>query len=197
MKLLQSKIFVFIFSFALGGGDIYFSNGYAQAKDILNNRKEPFHGVESSHVHTLVSDPFSRMEKIHKQMRKRFDESYNNIFSDDFFSKDIFNFNWENKLLSKEIQVQEFEDDEYKYIELYIEGMAENTIDISISNGIVSISGEMGENKSDHSLNYRSMSSYISRFSRSFNVPENVKEGDAKIDTDENKVIIKFPKIRT
>lgn len=206
-KFFTSKVFSILSAFVVGGISTYFATDYIRLK---NN--ENISTVEKS-TETTVSqnkmlkqddsnDPFTQMDKIHDQMQKRMNKAFGNsmlgtgmlggnLFNNSFFDNSSF-----GGLTSDGLKVEEYEDDEFKYVEVIADGIDKNSININISDGMISISGEIRKTDDNQSANSRSMSSFISSFNRSFNIPHGVSEENVKIDTKENKIVIKFPKER-
>jgi HSP20 family protein len=191
-------------SFLLGGLSTYFISDYYRMKSELNTKKvattqkkkEPtqslsFKGNKSN------NDPFSQIDKMHDQMRKRMDKAFGgsllggSMFDNSFFNTDSF-----GDMTSDGLTIEEREDDDFKYVEIIADGIDKDSININISNGMISISGEIKRTEDNQGQSGRSMSSFISKFNKSFNVPYGVREENMKIDTEENKIIIKFPKDR-
>lgn len=202
MKLLQNKLVIIMVSFLLGGLSTYFISDYFRMKSQLNTKevattqkkKEPtqsliFKGNESN------NDPFSQIDKMHDQMRKRMDKAFGgsllggSMFDNSFFNTDSF-----GDMTSDGLTIEEHEDDDFKYVEIIADGIDKDSININISNGMISVSGEIKRTEDNQGQSGRSMSSFISKFNRSFNIPFGVSEENVKIDTEENKIVIKFPK---
>ncbi len=210
LKLLSSKAFTILSAFVIGGVSTFFVTDYIRLKN-NENISQKKSSDESSKI--LMSgkkilknndsdDPFAQMDKFHDQMRKRMDKAFGgsmlggstlggSLFGNSFFDSDAF-----GSLSSDGIKVEEHEDDDFKYVEVLADGIDKNSININITDGMISISGEIRKTEDNQSSGSRSMSSYVSSFNRSFNIPYGVIEENVKIDTNDNKVIIKFPKER-
>lgn len=205
LKLLSSKAFSILSAFVIGGVSTYFVTDYIRLKnnENISHKKS---SDESSKLHISGNkilknndsdDPFAQMDKFHDQVRKRMDKAFGgsmlggSLFGNSFFDSDAF-----GSLSSDGIKVEEHEDDDFKYVEVLADGIDKNSININITNGMISISGEIRKTEDNQSYGSRSMSSYVSSFNRSFNIPHGVSEENVKIDTNDNKIIIKFPKER-
>ncbi len=210
LKLLSSKAFSILSAFVIGGVSTYFVTDYIRLKNNENISQKKSSDESSK---TLMSgkkvlknndsdDPFAQMDKFHDQMRKRMDKAFGgrmlggstlggSLFGNSFFDSDAF-----GSLSSDGIKVEEHEDDDFKYVEVLADGIDKNSININITDGMISISGEIRKTEDNQSSGSRSMSSYVSSFNRSFNIPHGVSEENVKIDTNDNKIIIKFPKER-
>ncbi|MGB0454440.1 MAG: Hsp20/alpha crystallin family protein [Bacteriovoracaceae bacterium] len=209
MKLLENKFFTISLAFILGGVSTYFVTDYIRLKSnqSVSQTKEVSKPKISMKQNNFLkkdqdNDPFAQMDKIHDQMRKRIDKAFGgsmlgggflggSLFGNSFFDSDSF-----GGFSSDGIKVEEHEDDDFKYVEILADGIDKNSIKIDIANGMISISGEIRKTEDNQSSGSRSMSSYVSSFSRSFNIPYGVSEENVKIDTEDNKIVIKFPKER-
>ncbi len=197
MKLLQSNVFLVIGSFILGGISSYVISDYIRLRKESNTvnlavtKKKSFDGRPSqSQKRQDKIDPFSQMDKIHDRMLKQMDQAFGGgrLFSNSFFDSSNL-----GDMKSDGIKVEEHEDDDFKYIEVIADGIDKDSLNIKISNGIISISGEIRNMDNNQGYGRRSMSSFVSSFHQSFNVPSGVNEQKVKIDTKDNKIIIKFP----
>ena len=212
MKLIESKLFTIPLAFILGGVTTFFVSDYIKLKknqniaEVVKEEKTSSSSLKDNSILNTKqnnSDTFAQMDKIHDQMRKRMDKAFGgSIFGNNFFGgsglgggllgNSLFDHSF-NSLSDDGIKIEEIEDENYKYIEVLADGIDKNSLNIDISNGMISISGEIRKSSDDQGANSRSMSSYISSFSRSFNIPEGVSEENVKIDMEDKKVVIKFP----
>lgn len=207
-KFFTSKAFSILSAFVVGGISTYFATDYIRLKNNENNSR-----VEKSTETSMPkisqnqilkqddsNDPFAQMGKIHDQMQKRMNKVFGNsmlgsgMLGGSLFDNSFFDNNSFGGMTSDGLKVEEHEDDEFKYVEVIADGIDKNSININISDGMISISGEIRKTDDNQSANSRSMSSFISSFNRSFNIPHGVNEENVKIDTRDNKIIIKFPK---
>ncbi len=100
------------------------------------------------------------------------------------FGKRIFNMGSLGELKSRE-------DSQNVYFDLPLEGIDEKTLEVNVSGGQINVAGEnVQESNSSHS----SMS-FRSHFRRSFPVPPNVDIKKVQIKKEDNKIVIKFPKL--
>ncbi len=202
MKLLQNKLVIIMGSFLLGGLSTYFITDYIRMKSQLDTKvvtasqkkNEPTQSLNLKRSKSN-NDPFAQMDKVYDQMRKRMDKAFGgsllggSMFDNSFFNTDSF-----GDMTTDGLTVEEREDDDFKYVEVIADGIDKDSININISNGIISVSGEIKRTENNQGQSGRSMSSFISKFNRSFNIPFGVSEENVKIDTEEYKIIIKFPK---
>ena len=202
MKLLKSELVIIMSSFLLGGLITYFVSDYIQMKNQMNAKKVATTQREVVPTQSLSSkgdrnnnDPFAQMDRMHDQMRKRMGRAFGgnflggSIFDNSFSNTDSF-----GDMTSDGLSIEEREDEDFKYVEIIADGIDKDSMNINISNGMISVSGEIKRAEDNQGQSGRSMSSFISRFNRSFNIPYGVSEENVKIDTEENKIVIKFPK---
>jgi HSP20 family protein len=97
----------------------------------------------------------------------------------DFFDADDFNF---NRLMKNENMpaVNISETDKTFEIELAAPGMEKKDFKVAVENGILTISAEKKEQKEEKNKNFTRKEFSFSSFTRSFTLPENVKEEDIK-----------------
>ena len=72
------------------------------------------------------------------------------------------------------------EDDKKFEIEFAAPGMRKEDFKVNIENGVLSVSAERKEEKEEKKKNYTRQEYSYNSFSRSFTLPENVKEDDIK-----------------
>ncbi len=97
----------------------------------------------------------------------------------DFFGADDLTF---DRLLKKDFTpaVNVAEDEKKFEIEFAAPGMRKEDFKISIDKGILTVSAERKEEKEEKKKNYTRQEYSYNSFSRSFTLPENVKEDDIK-----------------
>ncbi|MEC7276571.1 MAG: Hsp20/alpha crystallin family protein [Bdellovibrionota bacterium] len=209
-KILTSKVFSILSAFVVGGVSTYFATDYIRLKnnENISRVEKPAETsrfkVSQSQVlkQDDLNDPFAQMDKIHDQMQKRMNKVFGNsmlgsgMLGSSLFDNSFFDSNRFGGMTSDGLKVEEYEDDEFKYVEVIADGIDKNSININISDGMISISGEIRRTDDNQSTNSRSMSHFVSSFSRSFNIPRDVNEENVKIETEENKIVIKFPRSR-
>lgn len=202
IKLRQGVLISFI-SFLAGGVVTYFITDYVHLKSESNVSKNDFKSITKKDIlksknsparDQKNNDPFDQIDKMHDQMRKRMDQffgrSFGNSFGGSAFDIDPF---LGSSFTTNNIKINRYEDDKYKYIEISGKGVDKESLKIDISGGMISISGEIKQIQEGNSSGSMSKSSYISKFNQSFNVPEGVDEANVKIESEDNKLIIKFP----
>lgn len=97
----------------------------------------------------------------------------------DFFDNDrFFDADWLRKQSVPAVNVKETE--KTFEIELAAPGLTKKDFEISVDNGMLTISSETKEEKEEKEKNYTRREFSYSSFSRSFTLPENVNEEDVK-----------------
>ncbi|MCB0414719.1 MAG: Hsp20 family protein [Bdellovibrionales bacterium] len=163
-------------------------------------------------------DLFDRIFKQQKQMGKHFDS----FFDDDFFNQDDpfesmkqfrehmmketkkfgtesaspFDYWFEEKFGGGSINdISKREDDQFVYYDIVIDDLQSTTLDTHVENGYVTITGKIEKKSENDDKNGASQSIFSSTFSRSLPLPSNVDEKKMQMIPEENKVILKFPKV--
>ncbi len=195
IKLRQGILISFI-SFMSGGIATYFITDYIR----LKSSEKQLSSVTKNNIvkqkrktNRSNNDPFDQMDKVHAQVQKRMDKLFGKTIGSPFF--DIAPVSG-SSFTTNNIKINRYEDDDYKYIEIAGEGVNQDLLQVNISGGLISISGEIKQTGEDNNSSSISRSSYISKFNQSFNVPQGVDEANVKMESKENKLIIKFPKER-
>lgn len=126
----------------------------------------------------IVEDDQDNLDDESNQDRE---ENGGGLFS---FGKRIFNMGSLGELKSRE-------DNQNVYFDLPLEGIDEKTLEVNVSGGQINVAGEnVQESKGAHST-----MSFRSHFRRSFPVPPNVDIKKVQIKKEDNKIVIKFPKL--
>ncbi|MEL6846231.1 MAG: Hsp20/alpha crystallin family protein [Bacteroidota bacterium] len=81
-------------------------------------------------------------------------------------------------------------------VEVAAPGMKKNDFNIEVENGLLVISAETSESSEEKDDNYTRKEFSFSSFSRSFWLPEDVKEGDIKAKYDNGVLNITVPKTK-
>ena len=196
IKVRQGILVSFI-SFLAGGIVTYFVTDYVRLKSQTEAPARKLQPIakndaikQKRNSMPKSDDPFDQMDKMRKRMDQFFGRSFGNSFGNSAFDIDPFS---GSSFTTNNININRYEDDQYKYIEITGEGVNKDSLKIDISGGMVSISGEIKQTQEDNNSGSLSRSSYVSKFNQSFNVPEGVDEENVKIESEDNKLIIKFP----
>ncbi len=193
MKLLKNKFILVVCSFLLGGASTYFISNYFRMKNELSAKKVARGRNISSETGLLKSKIDADRNNYFPQMDDVFGGS---MLGESLFENSLLNMDSFGGLSSGGLKIEEREDDNFKYVEVIADEIDKDSIDIGINDGMISISGEIMRRDENQDQSSRSMSSYISKFSRILKVPYGVSEENMKIDTEDNKIVIKFPKNR-
>ena len=104
--------------------------------------------------------------------------------TDDFFSNRLWNRSslldsfWNGNSNEPALNIKE-EDDKFE-IELAAPGFSKKDFEVTIDNGFLNISAEKSDSKKEKDENYTRQEFSYNSFSRSLELPENVKEEDVK-----------------
>ncbi len=126
---------------------------------------------------------------------------FSDFFSDvdRFFDKDIFNapMRW-RKQLEGTLPAVNIRDNEKDYaIEVAAPGMKKEDFNIDMDEGILTISSQKEEDKTEEKENFTRREYNYSSFSRSFSLPENVKADEIKAQYNNGVLCITVPKAET
>jgi HSP20 family molecular chaperone IbpA len=172
----------------------YFVTDYLRLKEQTSAPAQRLESITQKNTIPDRKDPFDQMDKIHDQMRKRMDQffgrSFGNSFGNSAFDIDPFS---GSSFTTNNININRYEDDQYKYIEITGEGVHKDSLKVDIAGGMISISGEIKQAQEDNNSGSMSRSSFVSKFNQSFNIPEGVDEANVEIESENKKLIIKFP----
>lgn len=140
-------------------------------------------------------DPFEQMKKMRKQMEKRMEEfnTQNDIMRNPFDS-------WfSDKFGGGSVEdISKREDDKYIYYDIKIENLNLTSINTKVENGHISITGTLEKkNDSKDKDNFSSHSYFKSTFSRTFPLPDGVDAGKMETVPEKDKIVLKFPKLKT
>lgn len=111
------------------------------------------------------------------------------MFSD-LFEKDFFS----NKFASNLPAVNIKEDDKEFKVEVAVPGLKKNDFKITTENGMINISAEREDTKEEKEGNYTRKEYNYNSFSRSFLLPEDVKDEDIKAKYEDGILKLSIPK---
>ena len=137
------------------------------------------------------SDPFVEMEKIHQKMRKNF-ANYDKLFGDNFYIGKPDNYN----PLFNQTSVSQREDEDFLYYQLNFSGFNKDEIITTVKDNHLSFSGKKEQKEQEDKNSAKSESNLTSNFYYSFFVPKYVDTENPEIKKEEEKIIVKFPKIK-
>lgn len=202
MKFNKSHLLTLAIGAALGiGGVLIVTNGPTIDKDLSVVRKISHSQIKGPHVFKEANqnknrvtkqqtqggndDTLNQLKQVRAQMRKQMDQMMGNAFSASALSD-------QNMGMDNGVKITEGEDAQYKYVKISGEGVDQDSLDVQIKNGMVSISGRV-EKKEGDGKSFESTS--ISSFSQSFNTPSGVNDSDVKMVSEDNALVLKFKKI--
>jgi HSP20 family molecular chaperone IbpA len=144
------------------------------------------------------NDPFDQMRKMREEMEKRM-ESMNigrqhssNPF-DSWFT-DRFGGGTVNDISKRE-------DDESVYYDIKVENVNSTSINTKVENGYITITGttekKSGSSDGKEKNGFLEQSVFKTTFSRKFPLPEHVDQNNMQMTSEKNKIVLKFPKVKS
>ena len=138
-------------------------------------------------------DPFQSMQKMRERMLKNF-----NSF-DGGFGDSIFDMKFDRSSMfdggQKSYTMSSRETDSSLIYEIELEsGVEGDSVNVSVENGMVTISGQKTTTNKDENNMGQSIFSSSSSFSQSFSIPNHVDSENVKITNEDKKIILTFPK---
>lgn len=143
------------------------------------------------------SDPFEDMRRMREQMRKRMEmfekpgstsNPFDSWFSDKFGGGSV-------------DDIAKREDDDFVYYDIKIHDLNSTSIDTKIENGYITITGTVekknGADDKKDDVGFSPQSIFKSTFNRTFPLPENVDQNKMEILPEKDKVVLKFPKVKS
>lgn len=193
-KTLMTSTFI-VFGVAIGVASTLAVQNFHKTERVesagLEKRPKSFHSQFQKFFSDdfFASDPFEEMQKMRERMREGF-------FRDDDLLFDNFGGGFGNlRLKGNNVSVETRESDEFLIYEISGEGIDEKSIDIKVSDGMITISGRVDQKATTDESG--SASSYVvsSSFSQSFSIPRDVDSDKVKMEHVDGKILIKFPKM--
>lgn len=182
-----------------------------QQKKLQAKLQSLFHDEFSVDDFSASGSPFQQIQEMQKHAQKLFQDLDNDFFSDTgmdgIFEQLQGNFSpFAQKLMPGKNASQQLseiirsEDDKFVYFEINVPNLESTTIDTKIENGVLNITAatKQAEEKQEQQKEggfFKSRSYVQSRISRSVPLPENIDTEHMDMTTENNKVILKFPKI--
>lgn len=143
----------------------------------------------------VFDDILSKQQEI----RQHFD----NIFNDDFFSgSDPFDSWFSDKFGGGSVyDIAKREDADFVYYDIRISDLNSTSVNTKIENGYITITGTVeNQSGSDDKKDEAGLSSqniYKSTFNRTFPLPEHIDQNKMEMIPDKDKIVLKFPKVKT
>ncbi len=143
-------------------------------------------------------DPFDQMRKMRDQMEKRIQGLNANHLN----SSNPFDSWFSDKFGGGTINdISKREDDSSVYYDIKVEDVKSTSINTKVENGYITITGttEKKSSTSDEreTDGFSAKSVYKSTFNRTFPLPEQVDQNKMQMTSEKDKIVLKFPKIKT
>ena len=118
--------------------------------------------------------------------------SFSNMIEDFFRDDDGFFRNWTERQNLPAVNVKET--DKFYMLEVAAPGMKKDDFKVEIDNGVLTISSENKTESEEKDDNYMRREFSCSSFSRSFWLPENIKEEDIKAEYKDGVLMVSVPR---
>lgn len=162
--------------------------------DILNKQKGIQHQFDSLFDDDFFNqrDPFEEMKKMREQMEKRMEE-----FRPDHRAKgNPFDFWFTDKFGGGTINdISKREDDDFVYYDIKVDDVSGTSINTKIENGYITITGTL--EKKNGADDGSGQSVFKSTFNRTFPLPEHVDQSKMQMTPEKDKIVLKFPKLKS
>jgi HSP20 family molecular chaperone IbpA len=169
MRDLMMKAFSILFL------TLFFTSAYAQNSKTLDQE---------------MADSFSRMRQMMNTHSKMMNQMMNSLVTD----KDFGDF---GSALSNGPQLVRKDEKSEIIYELNMDGVDRNSLNITVENGMIKVTGKNRIEQIHEENNMKSKSISISSFSKSIPVPEGVEESSFKVEEKGNKMLIlKFKRVK-
>lgn len=167
--------------------------------DILTKQKDIHQQFDSIFNDDFFgsSDPFEDMKKMREQMRKRM-----KIFEKPGSTSNPFDSWFSDKFGGGSVDdIAKREDDDFVYYDIKIHDLNSTSINTKIENGYITITGTVekknGADDKNDDVGFSSQSIFKSTFNRTFPLPENVDQNKMEMLPEKDKVVLKFPKVKS
>jgi HSP20 family molecular chaperone IbpA len=200
--MLKYQITIGVLCFALGAAVLFAVQNYSnnEKHDIVT--KDKLHDHEGNIDKTFDSffnDDFFRSSKSPFEEMMRMQESMMQQFGqlDNDPSGGIFD-SWFKKRFGggEPGDIQTREDNDFVYYDVVIKDLSNKKLDIKVEGGQIKITGTIEKRSDDKGKNANSSRFYSSTFYRSFPAPHGVYGDKVQMEQEDEKIIIKFPKIK-
>lgn len=174
-----NRIFLIIFAFAAGATSVW-------AAKYFENKEKQVVGLSKS---LLIENNYEKILDSFFKESLGFQGSFDTWFKNNFGFEIASN----KKLFFNQSFIQEtkqWDDGEFKIFEIDLDGQTPKEVKVDVKDKQVIISAQIERKKeTDHSSQF-----YSSSFHRSFPVPSGVDENNFKMEKENQKIVIKFPK---
>lgn len=186
-NFFNSRWTIFLLAFFIGGFTHFTVTNNSMAKVLKVDKKTT--EKKDTDVKMFSDNYMSDFESKMEEHFKRIKEEQEKLFSD-------FNFSQKDPLSLKEsVEIKTREDGKYKYVEIDAHDNNKDYLKVDIDNGLIRIYEEIKDVKKEDNDNRKMYSSFVSSVSRTLSIPPGVNEKKAEILKEQNKIIVKFPKI--
>lgn len=196
MKIIQSKLFIGSLSFFLGVCAILLGQKLFQRPkqnlDIVSNLHSTnrmdslLDQLYDDDFFGSAHDPFEQMRKMRKHMMKDFDamENGGGLFD-----------SWYRKRFGggNAGEVTQREDKDYVYYDIAIKDLNKEKLNVKVENGQISIAGQIEKKTQEEG----DATFFSSSFHRSFPAPPEVDAKQVQMESSQDKLTLKFPKVHS
>lgn len=138
------------------------------------------------------NDPFEEMKKMREEMEKRMERfgpgrstnPFDSWFSDKFGGGTI-------------NDISKREDDDFVYYDIKVDDLNSTSVNTKIENGYITITGSVEKKTGDDGGDSTSTSVFKSTFNRTFPLPDHVDHNKMEMLPEKDKIVLKFPKIKS
>lgn len=176
-KYLKTVSIAFIF-FSLGVistlATVGLVSGFTNQKWGRDTKNNPFNFFGSNLNKSDISDPFSAMENLQKQIQQNMQQNFEDAMKD---------MNQGLNISDGHLSIEQKEDDKYIIYQVTVDQIDKQSLSVDVKDAMVTISGRF----KDENIS--------SEYHQSFSVPENVDWQKVEIENKEKNLILKFPKL--
>jgi HSP20 family protein len=200
--MLKYQITIGVLCFALGAAVLYAVQSYRSNEKYTVDTNDKLSNQEGSMDKTFDSffnddffrsskSPFEEMRRMQESMMRQFDQFDSDPGGGMFGS-------WFKKRFGggEPGDIQTREDDDFIYYDVVIKDLSNKKLDIKVESGQIMISGTIEKRSDDKGKQGNSSQFYSSTFHRSFPIPYGVDGDRVQMEQEDEKIIIKFPKIK-
>lgn len=206
MSLRVSKIVVPLISATAGGAIVLAA---LKASPTLRAKLENTESAQSNKSNVMIFDDIlRRQEGIRDQFNSLFDDDFFGG-SDPFAEKRMDGFggphsmgnpfdSWfSNKFGGGTIEdISKREDEQFVYYDIKVDDLKSTSVNTKIENGYITITGTVEKKSGSESDNSQLQSVFQGTFNRSFPLPEHVDAGKMQMLSEDDKIVLKFPKTK-
>lgn len=117
------------------------------------------------------------------------------VISDETFEDEVAEIQEEEELPGQ-LAIDAYETEDKFFIKARTAGVNKNDLDVSLSDRILTISGTLNSGEQDGIINYHAQECYWGEFSRTYNIPVEIKEDEVEAMLKDGILTISFTKIK-